>query len=38
MLLENKRVVLGICGGIAAFKAAHIAASCVSAVLKSNAL
>ena len=25
MLLENKRVVLGICGGIAAFKAAHIA-------------
>ncbi|WP_395754077.1 bifunctional phosphopantothenoylcysteine decarboxylase/phosphopantothenate--cysteine ligase CoaBC [Megasphaera sp. UBA4352] len=25
MLLQNKRVVLGICGGIAAFKAAHIA-------------
>lgn len=25
MLLENKHVVLGICGGIAAFKAAHIA-------------
>ena len=25
MLLENKCVVLGICGGIAAFKAAHIA-------------
>lgn len=25
MLFENKRVVLGICGGIAAFKAAHIA-------------
>ena len=25
MLLENKHVVLGICGGIAAFKSAHIA-------------
>ena len=25
MLLENKHVVLGICGGISAFKAAHIA-------------
>lgn len=25
MLLENERVVLGICGGIAAFKATHIA-------------